>query len=123
VHEHLWRLGGVLQDGVRTAIAKHGLSDWVTCSGAAPWTIVGVREPHLDPAALPAKTLLQQEMLKRGVLFNGSNFISWAHTADDIAEAVDAYDGALARLAQALPDDVAEHLEGPPLSPVFRVIS
>ncbi|HEV7804264.1 MAG TPA: aminotransferase class III-fold pyridoxal phosphate-dependent enzyme, partial [Solirubrobacteraceae bacterium] len=123
VHEHLWRLGTLLQDGVRAAIAAHGLEDWVTCSGAAPWTIVAVREPHPDPAALPAKTLLQQEMLKRGVLFNGSNFVSWAHTEDDIAEAVDAYDAALARLAQALPDDVEEQLEGPPVSQVFRAIT
>jgi glutamate-1-semialdehyde aminotransferase len=123
VHEHLWRLGRALQEGVRAAIAAHGLQGRVTCSGAAPWTIVGVREPHPDPAALPAKTLLQQEMVKRGILFNGSNFISYAHTEADIAEAVGAYNGAFERLARALPDDVAQHLEGPPLSPVFRAIS
>lgn len=123
VHEHLWRLGGMLQEGVLAAVAAHGLEDWVTCSGAAPWTIVAVREPHPDPAGLPAKSLLQQEMLRRGVLFNGSNFISYAHTDDDIAEAIDAYDGAFARLAQALPDDVEQHLEGPPVSQVFRAIA
>jgi glutamate-1-semialdehyde aminotransferase len=123
VHERLWRLGRALQDGVRAAISAHGLEDWVTCSGAAPWTIVGVREPHPDPGALPAKTLLQQEMLKRAVLFNGSNFICAAHTDADVAEAIAAYDGAFERLARALPDEVGRHLEGPPLSPVFRTIS
>ena len=123
VHEHLWRLGGVLQSGIRAAIAAHGLEDWVTCSGAAPWTIVGVREPHPRDDALPAKSLLQQEMLRRGVLFNGSNFISYAHTDADVAEAVAAYDAAFGRLARALPDDVHEQLEGPPVSQVFRPLS
>ncbi len=123
VHEHLWRLGGALQSGVRAAIAAHGLQEWVTCSGAAPWTIVAVREPRPERAGLPAKTLLQQEMLKRGVLFNGSNFVSWAHTDEDVAEAVDAYHGAFARLADALPDDVEAQLEGPPVSQVFRPIA
>jgi glutamate-1-semialdehyde aminotransferase len=122
VHEHLWRLGRRLQAGVRGAIERRGVEEWVSCSGAAPWTIVTVREPH-KRGTLPAKSLLQQEMIKRGVLFNGSNFISYAHTEADIDAAVEAYDAAFALLAGALPDDVAEHLEGAPLIPAFRTPS
>ncbi|HXC45974.1 MAG TPA: aminotransferase class III-fold pyridoxal phosphate-dependent enzyme, partial [Solirubrobacteraceae bacterium] len=95
VHEHLWRLGRRLQEGILAAIARHGLERWVSCSGAAPWTIVSVREPNPDSTTLPAKSLLQQEMIKREILFNGSNFISWAHTEIDIDFAIEAYDGAL----------------------------
>jgi glutamate-1-semialdehyde 2,1-aminomutase/spore coat polysaccharide biosynthesis protein SpsF len=123
VHEHLWQLGAKLQDGVCAAIAEHDLEDWITCTGAAPWTIVTVREPHPGGDTLPAKTLLQQEMLRKGVLYNGSNFVSYSHTDDDIAEAVGAYSAAFSRLAKALPDDIADHLEGPPVSTVFRLIS
>lgn len=123
VHEHLWRLGAGLQDGVRSAIAANGLDQWVSCSGAAPWTIVGVREPHPQVHGLPAKTLLQQELVKRGILYNGSNFISYSHTDEDIAEAVAAYDAAFAVLATALPDDIERHLEGPPVGQVFRPLS
>lgn len=122
VHEHLYRLGAKLQQGVTEAIARHGLADWVTCGGAAPWTIVTVREPDPGVAGLPAKTLLQQEMLRRGVLFNGSNFICAAHSDDDIDEAVAAYGAAFAVLAGALPDSVSEVLEAPVLSPVFRPV-
>jgi glutamate-1-semialdehyde 2,1-aminomutase/spore coat polysaccharide biosynthesis protein SpsF len=122
VHEHLWRLGERLQAGVREQIARHGLEDWITCGGAAPWTLVTVREPHPGGETLPARSLLQQEMLKRGVLYNGSNFISYAHDDADIDEAVAAYGAAFERLATALPDDVEEHLEGPPVSQVFRPV-
>ncbi|MEA2313576.1 MAG: glutamate-semialdehyde -aminomutase [Solirubrobacteraceae bacterium] len=123
VHEHLWRLGRRLQEGLAAAIEQHDLGDWVTCSGAAPWTIVGVREPEPGGATLPAKSLLQQEMLKRGVLFNGSNFISYAHTDADIDAAVHAYSGAFEVLAGALPDDVESRLEGAPVTPAFRTPS
>jgi glutamate-1-semialdehyde aminotransferase len=72
---------------------------------------------------LPAKSLLQQELLKRGVLFNGSNFISYAHTAADIDRAIEAYSESLEVLAAALPDDVPNRLEGPPVSAAFRTPS
>jgi glutamate-1-semialdehyde aminotransferase len=123
VHEHLWALGGVLQDGLRERIAAHDLDDVVTASGAAPWTLVTVREPHPDADGLPAKTLLQQELLRRGVLFNGSNFIAYAHTEPDIARALAAYDEAFGVLAKALPDDLDTFLEGPPVARVFRPVA
>jgi len=123
VHEHLWRLGARLQEGVRAAVARNGLERWVTCGGAAPWTIVGVREPIPGGPTLPAKTLLQQEMLRRGVLYNGSNFISWAHGTQEIDEAIDAYEHAFARLAQALPDNVERLLESEPVSQIFRTLA
>jgi glutamate-1-semialdehyde aminotransferase len=120
LHEHLWTLGRRLQQGLREVIDRYDLADRVTCSGAAPWTIVGVREPHPNDDTLPAKSLLQQELVKRGVLFNGSHFICYAHTAGDIDDAIDAYDGALRVLADALPDDIEARLEGPPVSQAFR---
>jgi glutamate-1-semialdehyde aminotransferase len=123
VHERLWRLGHRLQAGVNRAIERHGLGEWVSCSGAAPWTIVSVREVDPRAAALPAKSLVQQEMLERGILFNGSNFICHAHTDHDIDTAIDAYGAAFEVLAGALPDHVEERLKGPPLTPAFRTPS
>ena len=123
VHEHLWRLGSVLQVGLHEQIARHGLDGVVSASGAAPWTLVVVREPHVDRPGLPAKTLVQQELLKRGVLFNGSNFICAAHTDSDIAQALEAYDAAFGVLAASFPDEIERRLEGPPLSQVFRTVT
>jgi glutamate-1-semialdehyde aminotransferase len=123
VHEHLWRLGRRLQEGIWGAVEHHGLGEWVDCSGAAPWTIVSVREPDPEAATLQAKSLVQQEMVKRGVLFNGSNFISYAHTEADIDLAIEAYDSSFELLASALPGDVQSQLLGPALTPAFRTPS
>ena len=81
-----------------------------------------IREPGEPGDRLPAKTLVQQEMLRRGVLFNGSNFISVAHTDDDVEAAIDAYGGALGRLADGLPDGVERLLEGRSVEPAFRPV-
>jgi hypothetical protein len=62
-------------------------------------------------------------MIKRGVLFNGSNFVSYAHHEHDVDRAVEAYDGALRVLAEALPDDLYRRLEGPPLTAGLRTPS
>jgi glutamate-1-semialdehyde aminotransferase len=119
-YRQLHEKGETLREGVQSAIDAHGLGDWVTIGGAAPRTVVSVREPEHSGPGLPAKSLLQQELVKRGVLFNGSNFICLAHSDDDIAQAVDAYDAALARLAEGLPDGVAALLEGEPVQAAFR---
>jgi glutamate-1-semialdehyde aminotransferase len=123
VHEHLWRLGRRLADGVRAEAQRAGIADWISVGGAAPWTLVLVREPHADATGLPAKSLLQQEMLRRGVLYNGSNFISYAWTDADVDEVVAAYGGSFDVLAAALPDDVGARLEGEPVGTVFRAVS
>jgi glutamate-1-semialdehyde aminotransferase len=123
-YEHLYRLGSTLADGVQAAIARHGLEGMVAIGGAAPRTVVTVTEPAGQTDRLPAKTLVQQELAKRGVLFNGSNFICLAHTDEDIAQAVDAYDGAFDLLAGGLASgDIDSMLEGPALQPAFRKIS
>lgn len=119
VHEHLWRQGRALQSGIRELSDRHDLQDWVSCGGPAPLTIITVREP-VPGGDLPAKTLLQQELLKRGVLYNGTHMISYAHGEADIAFALDAYDGAFEVLARALPDDLSHFLEAPAVGPVFR---
>lgn len=123
VHAHLEALGTTLQTGVRAAAARHDLGDWITCAGAPAWTLIGVREPDAAAGGLPAKTLLQQELLRRGILYNGSHFICAAHTVEDIERTVNAYDEAFAMLAKALPDDVEAVLEVPVLAPVFRQVS
>jgi glutamate-1-semialdehyde 2,1-aminomutase/spore coat polysaccharide biosynthesis protein SpsF len=123
-YEHLYRLGEKLREGVRGAIAEHGLEGTVAIGGAAPRTVVTVSEPGGETDRLPAKTLVQQELAKRGVLFNGSNFICLAHTDEDIEQAIDAYDAAFAALAGGIDSgDIASLLDAPPLEPAFRTIS
>jgi glutamate-1-semialdehyde aminotransferase len=119
VHPNLWRRGERLMSAINAAAQRHDLAGRIAASGAAPRSVVSVTEPDPEAGAF-ARTLLQQELVKRGVLFNGSNFICHAHTDEDIEEIAAAYVGAIARVAELWPDGIAEALEGAPLAPVFR---
>jgi glutamate-1-semialdehyde aminotransferase len=87
---HIWRQGAKLQDGYRALAKEHGLAGFTDCQGLPPWTIVTFAD-HAPWTGLQLKTLFQQEMIRRGVLFSGSQFLSLAHGDADIARTVDAY--------------------------------
>jgi glutamate-1-semialdehyde 2,1-aminomutase len=87
--------------------------------------VVQVREPGSPADGLLARSLIQQEMVRRGVLFNGNNFICLAHSQDDLDHAAEAYDAAFGRLAEGLgrgAAGVAALLEGEAVSPAFRPV-
>jgi glutamate-1-semialdehyde aminotransferase len=87
---HVWRQGGKLQEGYRTLAAEFGLSDVTDCQGMPPWTVVTFSDTE-HWKSLELKTLFQQEMIRRGILFSGSQFISLSHSDDDIQSTLDAY--------------------------------
>ena len=71
--------------------------------------------------SLILKSLFQQEVHKRGVLFGAAHCISFSHTEDDIDMTLAAYYDALTILKAALDeDDIESKLEGTPIQPVFR---
>ena len=98
---HVWRHGKTLQDTYR-ALAKEFAVDGMTdCQGLPPWTIVTFADtPRWK--GLQLKTLFQQEMLRRGILFSGSQFLSLAHDDEDIRCTCAAYREAFRVLRTAL---------------------
>jgi glutamate-1-semialdehyde aminotransferase len=120
VYADLRKKGERLRAGIEAAISAHGLTDWIVIDGEPERTVVQIREPDSGSEMLVAKSLVQQELAKLGVLFNGSNFICAAHSNADLDQAIDAYGAAFRRLADALPDRVAAAVEGPPVQPAFR---
>jgi glutamate-1-semialdehyde aminotransferase len=113
------RKGTVLRDGLLAAADEEGAGEWISVGGEPPFLVVKVREPD-DSETLLAKSLVQQEMLRQGVLFNGTNFVCLAHTDEDLERTLDAYRATFRRLAELAPDGIADALQGPPLSPAFR---
>jgi glutamate-1-semialdehyde aminotransferase len=113
-----------LRHGVEAAIAAAGVGEWVSIDGAPQRTVVVVREPEPSPRGLLARTLVQQEMALRGVLFNGNNFICAAHSRADLEQAVDAYAAAFGRLAEGIEGgDIGALLSSEPVQAAFRVIA
>jgi hypothetical protein len=75
-----------------------------------------------DPLLM--KSYIQQELTKRGILWNGFHTISAAHSNDDIRYTIEAYREVLSLLRDAIDSGtLALRLLGTPMEPVFRKTS
>lgn len=118
--QHMRDLGTMLKDGTQDLIEKHGLVEHVSCVGRPSWSEVEF-EYDMPDGDLALRSLFQQEVARRGILFDGEHFISDAHTRADIEETLAAYDEAFEILAEAIAaDDIVSRLEGDMISPAFR---
>jgi glutamate-1-semialdehyde 2,1-aminomutase/spore coat polysaccharide biosynthesis protein SpsF len=117
---HLWAQGAALKQGYNQLAAELGLARSTECLGLPPRTVILFRDEQ-GAESLAYKTLFQQECLKRGVLFSGSQNLCYRHSDDDIATTLAVYRIALEILAEAIAaGDVLDRLEGPVVEPVFR---
>lgn len=117
---HVWRQGAKLQDGYRALAREHGLDNLTDCQGLPPWTIVTFADtPRWT--GLQLKTLFQQEMIRRGILFSGSQFLSLAHSDEDIERTLAAYREAMRVLKFALEIHAVDALtQGGVIEAIFR---
>jgi glutamate-1-semialdehyde 2,1-aminomutase/spore coat polysaccharide biosynthesis protein SpsF len=106
---HVWKQGAKLQDGFRALAKEYGLEKTADCGGMPPWTVVMFTDTA-GFSSLQLKTLFQQEMLRWGVLFSGSQFISLSHSDEDIAKTLDAYREAFKTLRFALECQAVEQM-------------
>ena len=119
VPSHVARLGRRLKDGYNALAEAHGLQSVTACVGLDCRTMVTFGAPDEDPLVL--KSLVQQELLRRGILWQGFHNLSLAHRDADVDHALAAYDEVLGILAGALAQgDVRRRLLGAPVEPVFR---
>ena len=118
--EHLIRLGTRIGDGYRRLVEEFRLADVTACVGLPQWSLVTFAA-HAGTDGLVWKSLFQQEVLKRGILFNGNQHISLSHTEEEIDRTLEAYREALSVLRFAVDNEcAADLLEGRPIEPVFR---
>jgi hypothetical protein len=72
-----------------------------------------------DPLVM--KSFVQQELLRRGILWSGFHNLSAAHTEDDVDRTLAAYAEVLTLLGEALRrGPLIAALRGAPVEPVFR---
>jgi glutamate-1-semialdehyde 2,1-aminomutase len=118
VTDHLWAFGHKLKAGLQQVAERHGLQAYFRLDGPD----ISLNYLTLDGqgnASLGLRTLYAQEMLKRGVLMPWIA-VSQSHGAAELQQTLDAADGALGVLKQALTDGVDKYLVGPAIKPVFR---
>ncbi len=120
VIEHLWAQGERLKDGYN-AFAKHfGVDEVTSCIGLPPRTVCMFADtPKAD--SLLVRSIVQQELLERGVLFLVGHNLCLSHSNEDIEHTLRAHRTALEVLAKALDsNEPKQFLRGEPVQAVFR---
>ena len=119
VPQQLAHLGQRLIDGYNEIATDLNIADLTGCKGYPARSIVTFHPQGGDP--LLQKSLVQQEMIKRGVLWSGFHTLCYSHTEADIDYTLKAYADVLPLLKQAIEaGDIATKLDGIPVQPVFR---
>jgi len=114
--EHNWKMGTILKKGLLGLIRKHALEKLINIVGFAPMSHFIVL-PHESITVNEIKSFIQQESVKRGVLFVGYNHISFAHKKKDILYTLKVYDEVFGLLSKALADGTLKSkIEGKPIS-------
>lgn len=120
VPQFLSAQGKKLKDGYNK-IAKEAGIEFTKCSGYNCRTIITFDANAGNP--LEMKSLVQQEMIKRGILWGGFHNMCYTHTDEDIEYTLKAYEDVLQILKKAVSEkNVKSYLKGEPVEPVFRKI-
>lgn len=121
VPEYLHSKGKLLREGYNAIAEELGL-DYTGCKGFDCRTIVTFDASAGNPLEL--KSFVQQEMIKRGILWGGFHNMCYSHTDEDIEHTLAAYKEVLPLLKDAVDSNqVRERLKGDPVAPVFRKTS
>lgn len=122
VPEYLDEKGALLKDGYNSLTIELGMDQYTSCIGFNCRTMV-----TFTPDAgngLELKTLMQQEMIKRGILWAGFHNMCYSHTDEDIEYTLSAYRQVLPIVKEAiLSGEIAGYLNGEVLEAVFRKVS
>ena len=118
VPDYLFTMGLMLKNGFNEICQSIDLSS-VVATGYPYRTIVQFSEKNGDP--LLQKSLVQQELIRRGILWSGFHTLCYSHSEEDIRYTLDAYKEVLPILKNAIESNtLRESIEGTPVLPVFR---
>src|SRR3954454_19976043 len=118
VIETLYAQGRRLQSGLQQSIERHGLNAYVQIIGP-PCALVHVTSDAAKERSQEFRTLLMQELVRRGILAT-SLVVSYAHSDDDVDRTIDAWDEAMVVYGRALQEGVEKYLIGPASKSVYR---
>lgn len=115
-----WDRGAQLKEKLENVISKHRLEDHLSLQGY-PCLFVLVCRNASQAIDDSYRTLLMQEMIANGVLFQGMFYTTWAHQDAELNWQVSAFDSACAIYRKAIEAGSTDGLLiGAPAKPVFR---
>ena len=120
VIERNWQRGAALKTRLQSAIESAGMAGHIVVMGY-PCLLLVTWAGQPEARALEWKTLLFQELVREGILFQGVMYPTASHDERVCDETVAAFERALPRVAEAwTTGSVQGFLEGPAIRPVFR---
>lgn len=115
-----WERGATLKARLEQTVERHGLGRHLQWLGYPCLFLLNC----LNGAGAPDhafRTLMMQEMIARGVLFQGMLYTTWSHRETELDQIVAAFDASCAVYRRAVDaGSTAGLLVGPPAKPVFR---
>jgi glutamate-1-semialdehyde aminotransferase len=118
--EVLDKQGKKLKDGYNKIASELGMN-YTSCSGYNCRTIITFNGDLSGCNPLEMKSLMQQEMIKCGILWGGFHNMCLSHTDEDIAHTLEAYSVVLPTVKKAVDEkNIKGYLKGEPVEPVFR---
>jgi glutamate-1-semialdehyde 2,1-aminomutase len=122
VPQYLDEKGAILKIGYNDMVEVLDMQEYTKCIGYNCRSMV----TFLPKAGngLELKTLMQQEMIKRGILWAGFHNMCFSHTDEDIKYTLSAYYEVLQIVKRAIESgDIKSYLKGEVLEAVFRKVS
>lgn len=114
-------LGEALKEGYNQIAMELGLN-FTRAIGYNYRSMVTFDASAGDPLIL--KSFVQQELIRRGILWSGMHNMSYSHSYNDIEYTLRAYEEVLTLLKEAVQaGDVASRIKGIPVQPTFRKTS
>jgi len=115
-----WQRGKSFRGKLEQTICAHGLNDFIELTGYDCLLALACYNPLGAPDAA-FQTLMLQEMIARGVLFQGLFYTTWSHQQPELDHIAAAFDESCAIYRSAIEAGSCDGiLVGRPAKPVFR---
>jgi len=122
VPAYLAEKGKLLKDGYNKICEDLGIQHYTKCVGYDCRSMI-----TFDPSAgnpLELKSYVQQELIKRGILWSGFHNMCFSHSDEDINYTLKAYQEVLELLKTTLSENnITASLKGKPVEAVFRKLT
>ncbi len=115
---HMKTMGERLRRGLEKSISEHQLGGFVGVHGFPVCLVYSTCDQEQKPSQ-PYRTLMLQELVKRGVIAPNL-VISYAHKEKDVDQTIEIFHETLAVYRKALEEGIDKYLEGCSVQPVYR---
>ena len=121
VIQKMWKNGSILMESFDKIAKEHSLEIGLT---GYPVRMRLICRDLSGKESIPMKSLLIQEMVKRGIFMHpGVEYISFSHEKEDIEMTITAFSEAILTVKKAVNENKIEsYLEGKPTKPVYSVV-